>query len=315
MSERSVAQARATEPPGLLITGTPGVGKTTVIRRVAERLEPERTRGFYTEEIREAIEEPVASIVDAVKRADENHRRQSTGLFSLDPSAHFNAVQSRHRDVEKHHVGSLRSYGLERCGAIRDGDHGVALKRQPASEQQPDGLVTLTEQEAQAGLDLQQLQQLVGLVQYDEQKDPFTVTGWDAIVFVCGNATQSAHYYQTAYGMELIAYSGPETGNRDATSYVLRSGSARFVFTGGVTPGSPVLDHHRKHGDGVVDISLEVPDVDKCVEQARRAGATSFAVTTGFNKEEDWALQTGNKRPHRVLKGVGDLMDIMELAA
>ena len=56
MSERSVAQARETEPHVLLITGTPGVGKTTVIRRVAERLEPERTRGFYTEEIREAGE-------------------------------------------------------------------------------------------------------------------------------------------------------------------------------------------------------------------------------------------------------------------
>ena len=48
---------------------------------------------------------------------------------------------------------------------------------------------------------------------------------------------------------------GPETGNRDSKSYVLRSGSARFVFTGGVTPDSPVLDHHRKHGDGVVDLA------------------------------------------------------------
>jgi nucleoside-triphosphatase len=40
----------------LLITGMPGVGKTTVVRRVAERLEPKGVRGFYTEEIREAGE-------------------------------------------------------------------------------------------------------------------------------------------------------------------------------------------------------------------------------------------------------------------
>src|SRR4051812_38925551 len=63
--------------------------------------------------------------------------------------------------------------------------------------------IHLTEQEVDAGLDLHQLQRLVGLVDYDEQQDPFPVTGWDAIVFVCGNATQAAHYYQTAFGMEL----------------------------------------------------------------------------------------------------------------
>lgn len=38
----------------LLITGTPGVGKTTLIRRVAERLSGTRQGGFYTEELREA---------------------------------------------------------------------------------------------------------------------------------------------------------------------------------------------------------------------------------------------------------------------
>lgn len=37
----------------LLLTGAPGVGKTTVIRRVAEGLESEGLRGFCTEEIRE----------------------------------------------------------------------------------------------------------------------------------------------------------------------------------------------------------------------------------------------------------------------
>jgi nucleoside-triphosphatase len=40
----------------LLLTGAPGVGKTTVIRRVAMQLEISRLRGFYTEEIREGGE-------------------------------------------------------------------------------------------------------------------------------------------------------------------------------------------------------------------------------------------------------------------
>ena len=74
--------------------------------------------------------------------------------------------------------------------------------------------------------------------------------------------------------MELEAYRGPETGMRDAKVFVLRSGSARFVFAGAVTPDSPLLEHHRKHGDGVVDLALEVPDVDKCIDHARSVGAT-----------------------------------------
>jgi 4-hydroxyphenylpyruvate dioxygenase len=133
---------------------------------------------------------------------------------------------------------------------------------------------SLTPQERQADLDVEQLKQLVGLVEYDESKDPFPVTAMDAVVFICGNATQAAHYYQSAFGMELVAYSGPETGNRDHKAFVLRSGSARFVLKGGVDPSSPLMDHHRTHGDGVVDLALEVPDVDRCVTHARAQGAT-----------------------------------------
>jgi 4-hydroxyphenylpyruvate dioxygenase len=132
----------------------------------------------------------------------------------------------------------------------------------------------LTPDEVRADLSVDQLRQLVGLVEYDADQDVFPVTGWDAIVFVVGNATQAAHYYSSAWGMELEAYSGPENGNRDHKAYVLRSGSIRFVLMGAVRPESPLADHHRRHGDGVVDIALEVPDVDRCIAQARKAGAT-----------------------------------------
>ena len=133
---------------------------------------------------------------------------------------------------------------------------------------------SLTRDERAADLTPEQLKQLIGLVEYDASSDPFPVTAMDAVCFVVGNATQTASFYQLALGMDLEAYAGPETGVRDRKSYVLRSGSARFVFTGGVSPDSPVLDHHRKHGDGVVDLALEVPDVDKCIDHARSVGAT-----------------------------------------
>jgi 4-hydroxyphenylpyruvate dioxygenase len=133
---------------------------------------------------------------------------------------------------------------------------------------------TLTDEERLAGLDLDQLKKLVGLVEYDATRDPFPLLGWDAVVWAVGNATQSAHYFQSAFGMELIAYSGPTTGNRDHHAYVVRSGAVRFVIKGAVDPDSALADHHRKHGDGVIDISLAVPDVDKCIAHAHAQGAT-----------------------------------------
>ncbi len=135
----------------------------------------------------------------------------------------------------------------------------------------------LTPEERAAALTHEQLEQLVGLVDYDAERDRFPVTGLDAVVFVCGNATQSAHFFQSAFGMTLVGYTGPETGNRDHKGFVLCSGSARFVLLGAVDPHSRHADHHRAHGDGVVDLALEVPDVDKCIAHARAQGATILA--------------------------------------
>ena len=133
---------------------------------------------------------------------------------------------------------------------------------------------TLTDRERLADLDLDSLKQLVGLVEHDPEGDPFPVIGWDAVVWAVGNAVASTHFFCSAFGMELVAYAGPETGQRDHTAYVLESGAVRFVVQGGVAPDSPVAAHHARHGDGVTDIALEVPDVDRCVEHARAQGAT-----------------------------------------
>src|ERR1700730_8523728 len=114
---------------------------------------------------------------------------------------------------------------------------------------------------------------LTGVVAHDTTSDPFPVSGWDAVVWASGNATQAALYFQLAFGMRLEAYSGPTTGNRDHHAYVLRAGAVRSVSKAGVRAASPAADHPRRRGDGVLDVALEVPDVDKCVARARRAGA------------------------------------------
>jgi len=117
--------------------------------------------------------------------------------------------------------------------------------------------------------------ELVGAVAHDISRDPFPVKGIDYINFVVGNAKQTAHYYSTAFGMTCVAYRGPEQGERDCTQYVLTSGSARFVLSGAVRAGTPPAQHHAKHGDGVVDIALEVPNVDAAYHHALVHGARS----------------------------------------
>src|SRR4051812_21475572 len=105
---------------------------------------------------------------------------------------------------------------------------------------------TLNDEERLAGLDLHQLEQLVGLVEYDASADPFPVSGWDSLVWVVGNAGQTAPFFQSAFGRELVAYSGRETGTRAPHAFVLGSGAARFVAQGAYAPASPLAAHHRR---------------------------------------------------------------------
>ncbi len=118
---------------------------------------------------------------------------------------------------------------------------------------------------------------LVGAVPHDLAHDPFPVRRLDHVRFAVGNARQAVHYYSTAFGMDCVAYRGPETGHRESAEYVLTSGQARFVLTGEVVPGTRLGDRVRAHGDGVSDLALEVPDVDAAIEHARRQGATVLA--------------------------------------
>ncbi|MFL6238741.1 MAG: 4-hydroxyphenylpyruvate dioxygenase [Actinomycetes bacterium] len=107
----------------------------------------------------------------------------------------------------------------------------------------------------------------------DPERDRFPVEGFDHVRFAVSNARQAAHFYSTSFGMRVTAYRGPENGERETASYVLESGSARFVITGEVRAGSWVGESVARHGDGVVDIALRVPDAARAYEHAVAHGA------------------------------------------
>src|SRR5215475_797401 len=108
--------------------------------------------------------------------------------------------------------------------------------------------------------------------------DVFPVTGMDSVVFAVGNARQAAHYYSSAFGMRLVAYRGPETGCRDEAAYVLESGRARFVLRGPVRPGTGLGRHVAGHGDGVIDLAIEVPSAEAAYSYATTHGARGVAA-------------------------------------
>jgi 4-hydroxyphenylpyruvate dioxygenase len=103
--------------------------------------------------------------------------------------------------------------------------------------------------------------------------DSFPIIGMDAVVFAVGNAKQAAHYYSTAFGMRRVAYRGPETGSPDEAAYVLESGTARFVFRGPVRAGTALGQRVAAHGDGVIDLALQVSSAEDAYYYAVAHGA------------------------------------------
>jgi 4-hydroxyphenylpyruvate dioxygenase len=104
--------------------------------------------------------------------------------------------------------------------------------------------------------------------------DLMPILGYDAIEFYVGNARQAAHYYRTAYGFDVVGYSGPEHGVRDRCSYVLEQNGIRFVMTAGLSPDSEIVKHQALHGDGVKDVAFSVHDAEDAFRVAVERGAT-----------------------------------------
>src|SRR4051812_5216703 len=103
--------------------------------------------------------------------------------------------------------------------------------------------------------------------------DTFPLRKVDHIRFFVGNARQAAYFYRNAFGFDIVAYSGLETGIKHESSYVLRQGQIVFVLTSPLGPDHPENYRLLKHGDGVMDIAIEVDDVAGSFKKAVERGA------------------------------------------
>ena len=122
-------------------------------------------------------------------------------------------------------------------------------------------------------------------------QDTFPINGTDYSEFYVGNAKQASVYYRAAFGFQLVAYCGPETGCRDRASYLLQQGKSRFVFTTAIRPDSSddaqrIADHVHTHGDGVRDIALWVDDARDAFAKAVERGAVPVQEPTVLRDDD-----------------------------
>ncbi|MBL7924771.1 MAG: 4-hydroxyphenylpyruvate dioxygenase [Bacteroidia bacterium] len=136
--------------------------------------------------------------------------------------------------------------------------------------------------------------------------DFLPLNGTDHIEFYVGNAKQSAYYYQHAFGFQLVAYSGPETGVRDRASYVLQQGKVRFVLSTALHPDHEITRHVAQHGDGVKVLALWVDDAEKSFYETMARGAKAHTqpvtLTDEFGEVKVAAIHTYGETIHKFIE-------------
>jgi 4-hydroxyphenylpyruvate dioxygenase len=119
----------------------------------------------------------------------------------------------------------------------------------------------------------------------------------DHVRFFVGNARQSAFFYRNAFGFDVIAYAGLETKVRHEAGYVLKQGEITFVLTSPLSEQHPESARLITHGDGVMDIALDVPDVRACFDEAVRRGAAPVKPPEAL-EDENGVFETASIRAY-----------------
>ncbi|MFH1105256.1 MAG: 4-hydroxyphenylpyruvate dioxygenase [Actinomycetota bacterium] len=109
------------------------------------------------------------------------------------------------------------------------------------------------------------------------RRDAFPLKGFSHLEWWVGNAFQTAQFFRSQLGFAITGYRGPETGTRETASYLLEQGDIRFIVTGAMGPDHPVSDHVLRHGPGVHDVAILVPDAEAAFEMALERGADPAA--------------------------------------
>ena len=111
-----------------------------------------------------------------------------------------------------------------------------------------------------------------------------------------------------------VPFFATRQGRTMGYSYAIVGAIRRMTKASAILTGKPSLYALRfvARKLGIPVRSLGVVGDDPAVEiiMARRAGASAFGVTTGVMTQEDWERESGNRRPHRVLSQIRELLQL-----
>ena len=126
-----------------------------------------------------------------------------------------------------------------------------------------------------------------------DRTDFLPLNGTDYLELYVGNARQSAHYFQTAFGFQPLAHAGLATGLKDRESYVLVQDKIRLVLTSPLHTDSEIGRHIDRHGDGIRVVALWVDDARSAFRETTRRGAKPFLEPTHEQDDYGYVVRAG----------------------
>ena len=123
--------------------------------------------------------------------------------------------------------------------------------------------------------------------------DFLPLNGTDYLELYVSNARQAAHYFQTAFGFQPLAYAGLETGLKDRESYVVVQDKIRLILTSPLHSHTEIGRHIDQHGDGVRVVALWVDDATDAFEQTTNRGAKPFMEPIREEDTNGYVVRSG----------------------
>lgn len=114
------------------------------------------------------------------------------------------------------------------------------------------------------------------------------------------------------YAASDVPFFATRQGRAIGFSYAISAAIRRITRARSMLTGKPSLHAlrfvARKLGVSIAELGVVGDDPLVEILMARRGGAASFGVTTGVTKLEDWRRQPADRRPHRVVTDLRELL-------
>jgi 4-hydroxymandelate synthase len=127
------------------------------------------------------------------------------------------------------------------------------------------------------------------------------IQGIDHVEFCVGDLTGFAAPLCDAYGFAVHGRGGPETGQPDERSLLLRQGRIQLLLRSGLTPDHPAARYVARHGDGVAAVGFGTDDVRDAFAAAVAGGAEPLA-------EPAFTSRDGTTVGTAAVSGFGDVV-------